>query len=59
MGFDGYYDGLVAFIERQVTERFVMQAHRDMIYVESDPATLLDRFAAHEPVVVTKGFDRV
>jgi hypothetical protein len=56
---DGYYDGLVAFIERQVSEGFVMQAHRDMIYVESDPATLLDRFAAHEPVVVTKGFDRV
>ena len=55
----GYYDGLIDFVERQVAEGFVMQAHRDMIYVEKEPATLLDRFDMHEPVVVTKGFDRV
>lgn len=36
-----------------------MQAHRDMIYVEEDPASLLDRFAGHSSVVGTKSFDRI
>jgi uncharacterized protein (TIGR00730 family) len=56
---DGYYDGLIAFVDKQVEERFVMQAHRDMIYVEADPASLLGRFSAHRSTVVAKSFDRV
>jgi len=56
---DGYYDELINFIDKQVDERFVMQAHRDMIYVERDPASLLERFASHRSSVVTKSFDRV
>ena len=55
----GYYDGLIDFVDGQVGEGFVSQAHRDMIYVDDDPAGLLGAFAAHESSVIEKGFDRV
>src|SRR5206468_3416450 len=45
----GYFDPLLAFLDRAVEERFVRQAHRDMVIVESDPRKLLNRFAEYEP----------
>ena len=50
----GYFDPLLSFLDRTVEERFVRQAHRDMVIVETDPAVLLDRFAAYEPPHVVK-----
>jgi uncharacterized protein (TIGR00730 family) len=50
----GYFDPLLAFLDRAVAERFVRQAHRDMVIVESDPRALLDRFAEYEPPRVVK-----
>ncbi len=50
----GYYDSLLAFLDRSVEEKFVRPIHRGMVVVESDPATLLDRFAAYEPPRVVK-----
>lgn len=42
---DGYYDALVEFLARAVTERFVRPAHRDLVQVERDPVALLERLA--------------
>lgn len=50
----GYFDPLLSFLDRTVEERFVRQAHRDMVVVESDPTAMLDRFAAYEPPQVVK-----
>ena len=50
----GYFDPLLAFLDRAVEERFVRQVHRDMVIVESDPVKLLDRFQAYEPPRVVK-----
>lgn len=50
----GYFDPLLVFLNRTVEERFVRQAHRDMVIVEDDPKALLDRFAAYEPPQVVK-----
>ena len=50
----GYFDPLLAFLDRAVEERFVRQVHREMVIVESDPARLLDRFQAYEPPRVVK-----
>jgi uncharacterized protein (TIGR00730 family) len=50
----GYFDPLLAFLDRAVEERFVRQAHRDMVIVESDPRKLLNRFAEYEPPKVVK-----
>jgi len=50
----GYFDPLLAFLDRAVEEKFVRQAHRDMVIVESDPRALLDRFESYEPPRVVK-----
>lgn len=48
----GYYGGLAAFFDHQVEEGFVSDAHREMIVVAEDGATLLDAFEQYEPPAV-------
>jgi uncharacterized protein (TIGR00730 family) len=50
----GYFDPLLAFLDRAVEEKFVRDVHRAMVIVESDPAVLLSRFEAYEPPRVVK-----
>src|SRR5688572_25134872 len=45
----GYYDGLTAFLNHAVAQRFVMREHRDMLLVEKDPGVLLERLRS-EPI---------
>lgn len=42
----GYYDGLIAFLDHAVRERFVKEPHRAMLVVSGDPTELLERFEA-------------
>jgi hypothetical protein len=50
----GYFDGLLAFIDRAVQEKFVRDAHREMLIVEEEPQKLLERLARYEPPRVKK-----
>ena len=50
----GYFDGLLAFIDRAVDERFVRGVHREMLIVEEDARRLLARFESYEPPRVVK-----
>ena len=54
----GYYDGLLAFIDHAVAERFVREEHRAAILVASAPEGLLDMLAAYEAPHVEKWLDR-
>ncbi len=58
LNIQGYYDHLSAFLNHSVTEGFVNQASRGMIMTESEPETLLDRFAEYKAPVVNKWIDR-
>jgi uncharacterized protein (TIGR00730 family) len=49
-----YYDGLIAFLDHTVTERFVKEANRSMLIVSDDPSDLLDRFGAYRAPAVEK-----
>lgn len=51
---EGYFDPLLAFLDRAVAEKFVRDVHRSMVIVESDPVALLARFEAYEPPRVVK-----
>jgi hypothetical protein len=42
----GYYDGLLAFVDRALASGFMKQQHRDMLAVSADVGELLDRFEA-------------
>ena len=50
----GYFDGLIAFLDHTVRERFVKEANRAMLIVSDDPADLLDRFAGYHAPTVEK-----
>jgi len=50
----GYFDPLLAFLDRAVEEKFVRDVHRSMVIVEKDPSVLLSRFEAYEPPKVVK-----
>ena len=54
----GFYDKLGAFLDHQMTERFVREEHRWMLAIHSDPETLLDGFDSYEPPQVAKWIDR-
>ncbi|MDZ7773145.1 MAG: TIGR00730 family Rossman fold protein [Balneolaceae bacterium] len=50
----GYYDRLVSFLDHGVEEGFVKAPHRNMLMVENNPDSLLERFASYQPPAVRK-----
>jgi uncharacterized protein (TIGR00730 family) len=56
---EGYYDGLVGFLDHAVRERFLREDHRTMLMVDRDPRALIDRLREFEPdAVQPKWIDR-
>jgi uncharacterized protein (TIGR00730 family) len=56
---EGYFSGLVGFLDHAVSERFLREEHRAMLIVEGDPRSLIDRLREFEPEAVTpKWIDR-
>lgn len=47
----GFYGGLAQFINHVVDEGFLKPEHREMLFIERDPAALLIRIKAFEPLV--------
>ncbi len=45
---DGYYDGLLTFVDHAVREGFVRESHRALLLVGEAPDDLLDRLEAYE-----------
>jgi len=43
----GYYDHLSAFLDHAAAEKFVKGNHREMLYIEAQPARILELFAEH------------
>ena len=44
LNINGYYDHLLAFFDHIIQEEFMNQEHKDIIFIESSPETLLDKF---------------
>jgi uncharacterized protein (TIGR00730 family) len=51
---NGYYDGLVAFLDHAVEAGFLRAQHRAVLTVAADARELLDRLAAFEPPRIGK-----
>lgn len=54
----GYFDGLLSFLEHAIDEGFVRRAHRSMIVVANGATELLDLMGTYEPPLVEKWIDR-
>jgi uncharacterized protein (TIGR00730 family) len=55
---DGYFEPLLALIERAVADGFIRAQHRDLVLTATEPGELLDRLEAWEPVGLPKWLDR-
>jgi uncharacterized protein (TIGR00730 family) len=45
----GYFDPLLAFLDRALEQKFIQPEHRSMILVHSDPEAMLDSFERYAP----------
>lgn len=46
---DGYYDGLLSFLEGAVSQGFIRDEHRHLLLNHDTPRTLLELMASYEP----------
>ena len=51
---NGYYDGLVSFINHMAEEGFMRMEHAENLIVSSDPKELLEKMAQFQPTDVKK-----
>jgi len=49
-----YYEKLIGFLDHIADEKFIEQAHRDMVFIDENPYSLLKRFEVFEPPDVDK-----
>jgi len=54
----GYWDGILAALDRSVRERFLASEHRRMLLVSEEPAALLALLRTYEPPRVEKWLGR-
>ncbi len=48
----GYFDGLLAFLDRAADEQLLFPQNRALLLVESDPVRLVERFRAYTPPAI-------
>lgn len=51
---EGYYDGLIGFLENSFEQRFVKDLFRPLLMTSTDPASLLDQFSVYRAPKVRK-----
>jgi len=57
LNIDGFFDPLMAFLDRVVRDGFLREEHRTMLITGTDPEGLLDRMENHRPAPSGKWFD--
>jgi uncharacterized protein (TIGR00730 family) len=58
LNIDGYYDHLIAHLDKMVEEGFVIPEHRALIYTSTEIDTLVKEMNAHQFQQATKWTDR-
>lgn len=54
LNIQGYYDGLLSFIDHAVEEMFIHHSNKDLILASKDPAQLIEQFLEFQPVKMDK-----
>ncbi|MFW5735081.1 MAG: TIGR00730 family Rossman fold protein [Oceanidesulfovibrio sp.] len=55
---NGYYDCFLDMLDNAVTQGFLKQAHRSILYASPTPETLIDAFESYEPPRTNKWIER-
>lgn len=54
LNIEGYYDGLIGFLDNSFEQQFVNELYRPMLMTSVEPASLLDQFAVYRAPKVRK-----
>ena len=55
---NGFFDPLLELFELATRQRFFRAEHRDMVVIEADPESMIDRLGSWAPMIVDKWLDR-
>ncbi len=55
---NGFFDPLLELFQLATRQRFLRGEHRDMVLIEPDPESMIDRLCSWTPVTVDKWLDR-
>jgi uncharacterized protein (TIGR00730 family) len=55
---DGFYNGLLGFMQHMVEQRFVKTEHAELLIHADAPATLIERMKAFEPKAASKWLEK-
>jgi uncharacterized protein (TIGR00730 family) len=58
LNIDGYYDPLLAVFDHMVAKGFLIEEHRSMVLVETEPESLLETLRRYRPPEVPKWIER-
>ncbi len=50
----GYYDHLISFIGKMVSDGFLHESHRGLMVIEKNPAAVIEKIKSHKPVCTDK-----
>ena len=54
----GFFNPLLELFKLATLQRFLRPEHRDMVVIESDPESMIDRLGSWAPMIVDKWLDR-
>ena len=54
LNIEGYYDGLISFLDNAIEQQFVREVYRTMLMTSHDPVDLLNQFASYRAPKVRK-----
>ena len=57
LNIEGYYDGLIGFLENSFAQKFVKELYRPLLMKADKPAMLLDQFSGYKAPKVRKWMD--
>jgi len=55
----GYFDPLIRMLDHAVAERFLRPEHREMLLIDDDPESLLEKLSSYQPVTAEKWIERL
>ena len=55
---EGYYDGLLSFLNHAMTEGFILPQYRAVVLTDSEAPALLEKIASYQPPPLHKWIDR-
>ncbi len=57
LNIEGYYDGLIQFLNHMRAEKFVIEQHRDLLIVEDNSEQIIEKFFSYQSPITRRWVD--